>query len=203
MKPEFSGMVLAITATLSIPTFAASGAADSSWAAFDKLAASGQKLPRGKMHLLENKLVFALGRSHVDADGAPDATKIDPQGQSCTSMTINGKPVNARKIPFYVLPLYHYKKLGIDLGDFAAVRCKRTHRLYGAIFADQGPPNEFGETSMYMNSKLGFSDSPIDGGTEDLEVEYLIFPGSRDKSVKTDDSIQKRVQELLQKRSKS
>ena len=54
-----------------------------------------------------------------------------------------------------------------------------------------------------MNSKLGFSDSPIDGGTEALEVEYLIFPGSRDKTVKTDDAIQKRVQELLQKRSKS
>ena len=139
MKLEFGCIVVAITAILSIPTFAAGSADDSSWAAFDKLAASGQQLTRGKMHLLQNKLVFALGRSHVDADGAPDATKIDPQGQSCTSMTINGIPVNARTIPFYVLPLYHYKTFGIDLGDFAAVRCKRTHRLYGGIFADQGP----------------------------------------------------------------
>jgi hypothetical protein len=75
-----------------------------------------------------------------------------------------------------VLPAGQYKKLGIKLGDIAAVRYNG-HVAF-AIFADVGPRHKLGEGSMALASALGINNSPTRGGIKGAHVEYLVFPGS-------------------------
>ncbi|MGH9552026.1 MAG: hypothetical protein ACRD3W_21750, partial [Terriglobales bacterium] len=74
-----------------------------------------QQLPGGAVH-------FNAGMD-IDADGAPDARRIDPYGSTRTTLRHeDGSSVNAHNVPYIVLPAGQYKKFGIHPGDIAAVR---------------------------------------------------------------------------------
>ncbi len=125
--------------------------------------------------------VYFRAGMQIDADGSPRARQIDPTGQTSTSLRHDdGSSVNAERIPYFVLPAGKYKHLGIKLGDIAAVRYNG--KVEFAVFADVGPSYKLGEGSMALARELGINNHPVRGGISSSQVEYLVFPGSGDRS---------------------
>jgi hypothetical protein len=87
------------------------------------------------------------------------------------------KYVDARRIPYIVLPLDVAGRFGIRLGDFAVVSNQRNGRFAYAIYADVGPAGKLGEGSMALARALGLSSNPRRGGVDD-GILFLVFPGS-------------------------
>lgn len=134
-----------------------------------------------RMEILPGGLLYFRSGMQVDADGSPRARSIDPCGQSQTSLKHpGGASVDAEQIPYFVLPAGSYTKLGIKLGDIAAVRYNG--QVQFAVFADVGPSYKMGEGSMALAQALGINPSPTRGGTDSPQVEYLVFRGSGDRT---------------------
>ncbi len=89
------------------------------------------------------------------------------------------KYVDARKIPYIVLPSDVAGRFGIRLGDFAVVAHQRNGGFaYAyAIYADVGPSGKLGEGSMALAKALGLPANPRGGAVEE-GVWFLVFPGS-------------------------
>ncbi len=118
-------------------------------------------VPRGYPALLENGHVLIIANADTDADGAPDVLTINPStGQRETSL---GKPawkgtgdyVNARTIPYFVLPAHWIDETGVEvqLGDLAKITYNGRH-VY-AILADRGSMELIGELSIAVVEALG------------------------------------------------
>ena len=86
--------------------------------------------------------------------------------------------VDARKIPYIVLPPEFMKQFGVALGDLAVVTNRRNGKSSFAIFADVGPHGKIGEGSVALAHALGLNDDPRHGGIGDSSIAYLVFPGS-------------------------
>jgi hypothetical protein len=86
--------------------------------------------------------------------------------------------VDARKIPYIVLPPEFMKQFGVALGDLAVVSNQRNGRSSFAIFADVGPHGKIGEGSVALARALGLNDDPRHGGTDSSSIAYLVFPNS-------------------------
>jgi hypothetical protein len=112
--------------------------------------------------VLDNGHILVIANGDTDADGAPDATTIDEYGDLKTSL---GKPkwkgageyVNARLIPYFVLPGNWEETTGVqvNLGDLAKLAYKGKS-IY-AILADIGPNDKIGEMSIAAVEALGGS----------------------------------------------
>ncbi len=89
------------------------------------------------------------------------------------------KYVDARKIPYIVLPSDVAGRFGIRLGDFAVVSNQSNGRFaYAyAIYADVGPSGKLGEGSMALAKALGLPANPRGGAVEE-GVWFLVFSGS-------------------------
>jgi hypothetical protein len=94
------------------------------------------------------------------------------------SPTAPGTYVDARKVPYIVLPPEFMKQFGMALGDLAMVTNRRNGKSSFAIFADIGPPGKIGEGSIALAHALGINDDPRYGGTGDFSIAYLVFPDS-------------------------
>lgn len=111
--------------------------------------------------VLDNGHVLITADADTDADGSPDATIIDGSGQLQTALgTDNGwkgdsKYVNARIIPYYVLPgnWKNVTNVNCKLGDIAKVTYK--NKTVYAIYADIGPDSIIGEASIATVEALG------------------------------------------------
>ena len=92
----------------------------------------------------------------------------------------DGKPMNAAKTPYVVIPLpssrWSYKAAGIKGGDVLAVIYKG--QVEYAVFGDEGPNNIIGEASYATAQALGINPDPKNGGTAD-PVTYIVFKGSK------------------------
>ncbi len=86
--------------------------------------------------------------------------------------------VDARKIPYFVLPPEFMGQFGIALGDLAMVTNLKTGKSSFAIFADVGPHGKIGEGSIALAHALGLNDNPRHGGTVNPSIAYLVFPKS-------------------------
>jgi hypothetical protein len=86
--------------------------------------------------------------------------------------------VDARKIPYIVLPPEFMKQFGVELGDLAMVTNQRNGKTSFAIFADIGPHGKIGEGSVALAHALGINDDPRYGGTGNFSIAYLVFPKS-------------------------
>jgi hypothetical protein len=112
--------------------------------------------------ILDNSHILIIANGDTDADGAPDAKIIDEYGSLETSL---GKPkwkgsgeyVNARTIPYFVLPQNWETTTGIPigLGDLAKVTFKG--KSVYALLADIGPEGLIGELSIAAIEALGGS----------------------------------------------
>lgn len=133
-----------------------------------------------RMHQLPDGSVYFRSGMAIDADGAPDARRIDPTGSTRTSLRYgDGSSVNAHNVPYFVLPAGRYKQYGIRPGDIAAVR--HNGRVDFAVFADVGPSHKLGEGSMALARELGINSNPRHGGVQH-GVEYIVFPRSGDRT---------------------
>ena len=94
------------------------------------------------------------------------------------SLTAPGTYVDARKIPYIVLPPEFIKQFAVALGDLAMVTNRRNGKSSFAIFADVGPHGKIGEGSVALARALGLNDDPRYGGTENSSIAYLVFPKS-------------------------
>lgn len=92
----------------------------------------------------------------------------------------DGKPMNAAKTPYVVIPLpssrWSYQSAGIKGGDVLAVIYKG--QVEYAVFGDEGPNNIIGEASYATAKALGIDPDPSNGGTAD-PVTYIVFKGSK------------------------
>jgi hypothetical protein len=94
------------------------------------------------------------------------------------SPTAPGTYVDARKIPYIVLPPEFVKQFDVALGDLAVVTNQRNGKTSFAIFADVGPHGKIGEGSVALARALGINDDPRYGGTGNSSIAYLVFPQS-------------------------
>jgi hypothetical protein len=92
--------------------------------------------------------------------------------------TAPGTYVDARKIPYIVLPPEFMNQFGVALGDLAMVTNQRNGKTSFAIFADVGPRGKIGEGSVALAHALGINDDPRHGGTGNSSIAYLVFPKS-------------------------
>lgn len=89
----------------------------------------------------------------------------------------------ARYDPFMVLPVFMVTAsdgaFTPRVGDYAVI----FHRgvLYPAIVGDAGPNHKVGETSLRVGLQLDERTNPYRRPVSDLEVTYLVFPGSAKK----------------------
>jgi len=86
--------------------------------------------------------------------------------------------------PFFVIPLSFLgrrdeNEFGPAIGDFGVIVYE--DKLYPAIAGDAGPTWKFGEASLFVARELSERASPYNRPVSDLEVTYLIFPGSADE----------------------
>lgn len=143
---------------------------------------------------LDNGHILLTTDADTDADGSPDALEIDPGNGSAetslrTSTGWKGKTkfVNARSVPYYVLPgnWKSVTRAACGLGDIARITYK--DRSIYAIFADVGPLKYVGEASIATVEALGFNpwnrnSTRITKGIP-FGVSYEIIPGSANLDV--------------------
>jgi len=133
------------------------------------------KLPGGAFYY-ESKL-------DTDCDGAPSCPSIDPYGQTQTSWSFRGSPVDALRANYFVLPGNIKSRLGstrLGLGDIAAV--VYNGRIEFAVYADNGPTSKIGEGSVKLVQNLGFNPYGRNGKIccgITSGVATIVFPGSR------------------------
>jgi hypothetical protein len=66
---------------------------------------------------------------------------------------------------------------GVVIGCQAQVLNTRTGQLTDAVVGDIGPHNKLGEISCACASAIGLDPSPVDGGTDEHIIEYILRPG--------------------------
>ena len=85
--------------------------------------------------------------------------------------------------PFIVLPGFimrdHTGPFVPKIGDYAIVI--HEGRAYPAILGDSGPSHKIGEASLLLCRELSQRSSQIIRAASDLNVTYLVFPGSADE----------------------
>jgi len=119
----------------------------------------------------------------TDCDGAPSCPSIDPYGQTQTSWTWSGSPVDALRANYFVLPGNIKSRLGntrLALGDIAAVIYNGN--IVFAVWADSGPTSKIGEGSVKLVQNLGFNPYGRNGKIccgITSGVVTIVFPGSR------------------------
>ncbi|MCF7733847.1 MAG: glycoside hydrolase family 75 protein, partial [Akkermansiaceae bacterium] len=155
-----------------------------------------------QLRILANNVVFLDTDLATDADGSPRAKKIDPCGHLATAYNIPGQTgqarfPNAETIPYIVLPgcnkptkrpkeNYLYRRLGLQLGDIAAVIWG--DRIEFALFADVSANDQIGEGSIALVESLGFNPwnaakTQIVSGIPGPGVLTFVFPGSRIRGI--------------------
>lgn len=85
--------------------------------------------------------------------------------------------------PFFVLPLSFLGRTDENehapsIGDYGVIIYG--NKAYPTIAGDAGPSWKFGEASLRVAKELNEKATPYNRPVSDLEVTYLIFPGTRD-----------------------
>lgn len=203
-KPIYKLMALAVFALLVAPIGVVSAATPAEvMAAITPYLTESNKLNptlplvqsqemNGKVYIYRmptNPVVYVYTSSaSIDCDGQATLKctgSIDPQYQGQTSFTqSDGKPLNAEKLPWYVLPetpnpIFDYAKLNI-YGGQAGLVIYNNKMEYGVFGDERGRDSgnsagkAIGEVSYAMAVSLGINPDPANGGV-DSGVTYLVF----------------------------
>ncbi|MGW6460909.1 glycoside hydrolase family 75 protein, partial [Streptomyces sp. NPDC055078] len=132
----------------------------------------------------KNGAVFWKADMDIDCDGQVTThcnTTTDPWFLPDTAFhQSNGKPLNAEKLPFIVVPSpstnWKYSDYGIKGGGVVAVIHNNKVR-YGVV-GDTGPAKIIGEASYGMAKALGIDPHPQTGGVAS-GVTYILFKNSK------------------------
>ena len=125
----------------------------------------------------EDGSVGWTSKAAIDSDGT-GSHHGDRTAQNDTSLHYEGKPLNADIDKYIVVPpaIIHGVK-GIVLGCQAIVSNTRKDLSTAAVVGDIGPHKKLGEISTGCASAIGLNPSPVDGGTDEHIINYVIFPG--------------------------
>lgn len=123
-------------------------------------------------------IVLWTAKMAVDCDGMPVNIYRDQYWQAQTSLSFEGKPINADKVPYIVVPpLIRNGVKPIVMGCQAAVVNMACGLSTPAVVADQGPENKLGEASCECAARVGLDRNPNHGGTDKHIIRYMIWPG--------------------------
>jgi hypothetical protein len=130
-----------------------------------------------------NGAFFWKSDMDIDCDGQRTTQcneHTDDAYQNQTSFDqSNGRPLNAAKLPYVVVPLpssrFNYEKSNIKPGAVAAVIFNG--KINFGVFGDEGPDDIIGEASYAMAKSLGINPDPNNGGT-DSGVTFIVFTGN-------------------------
>lgn len=126
----------------------------------------------------DNLIVLWTAKMAVDCDGMPVNKYRDQYWQAQTSLTFEGKPINADKVPYIVVPpLIRNGVIPIVMGCQAAVINMMLGLSTPAVVADQGPSEKVGEASCECAERVGLDRNPNNGGTDEHIIRYMIWPG--------------------------
>ncbi len=119
---------------------------------------------------------FWFGDADNDVDGSP-YWRDDPDGQSNTSLQLNGKAVNGDQFPFIVVPPQVINMTPeIVLGCVGLMEYQ--DKSVACVVADSGPRSKIGEASPAALRALGLpAPHNGNGGLDTQEVLYRIWPG--------------------------
>jgi hypothetical protein len=119
-----------------------------------------------------------VAKLHVDCDGMPYNKYQDPCYQRETSLFYSGSPIDADKVPYIVVPPKVRNCVEPVVMGCMSFACNLKKGLVvNAVVADQGPPDKLGEASCECARRIGLDGNPNDGGTDEHEIFYLIWPG--------------------------
>jgi hypothetical protein len=142
--------------------------------------------------------IFWTSNMDVDCDGTKNAicSGPDPDHQwtlSCGCSVNEGGDVDAAQVPFYVIPgcsdcgdcggtwgPFAYNQRGIQYGQVAAIIYNtggKTGVCYAVFLDEDGCNTEIGEGSPAACSFLGVNPDPDNGGSDDNNVAWIVFPG--------------------------
>ncbi|MFE2162510.1 glycoside hydrolase family 75 protein [Streptomyces lydicus] len=132
----------------------------------------------------KNGAVFWKADMDVDCDGQTTSkcnADTDPWYQDDTAFRqANGKPLNAEKLPYVVVPsssgIWNYASAGIKGGGVVAVIYN--NQVEYAVVGDTGPDKIIGEASYAAAKGLGINPDPENGGA-DSGVTYVLFKNSK------------------------
>ncbi|MET9760876.1 glycoside hydrolase family 75 protein [Streptomyces sp. NPDC006372] len=128
--------------------------------------------------------VFWKADMDIDCDGRPGSRcnrRTDPHFSASTSYAqSDGRPLNAERLPFIVVPapsrIWDYRDYGVGGGSVVAVVYR--DRVRYAVVGDTGPRNVIGEASYATARALGIRPDPHGGGTSS-GVTYIVFKNAR------------------------
>lgn len=119
------------------------------------------------------------GSVHYRAKAAIDSDGVGPHhGDHTAQNETTYKPdLNADEDRYIVVPPAIRDGVeGVVMGCMAQV----TNTLNGwhtaAVVGDIGPHKKLGEISCACASAIGLDPSPVDGGTDEHVIEYILFP---------------------------
>ena len=125
-----------------------------------------------------NLIVLWTAKMAVDCDGMPVNIYRDPCYQRQTSLSYEGDPINADKVPYIVVPpLIRNGVKPIVMGCQGVIINMKHGLSTPAVVADQGPTDKLGEASCEAARRVGLDPDPNHGGTSEIIIRYMIWPG--------------------------
>ena len=141
----------------------------------------------------KNGAVFWKADMDIDCDGQITTEcnmGTDPWFLGDTAFhQANGKPLNAARLPFVVVPssstIWNYAGAGIKGGGVVAVIYKDLVQY--AVVGDTGPSGIIGEASYAAANALGINPNPATGGAAS-GVTYILFTNSKVSPIEEHDA---------------
>lgn len=138
----------------------------------------------------KNGAVFWKADLDVDCDGQTTAAcnhGTDPWFHGDTAFhQSNGKPLNAEKLPYVVVPssssIWNYYSAGMRGGGVVAV--VYNNKVEYAVVGDTGPSRIIGEASYATAKALGMNPNPATGGAPS-GVTYILFKNSQARPIES------------------
>lgn len=130
-----------------------------------------------RIMLFPNGRIMFFGRAMIDADGSgpetPGDTFIPDTTYHFQGIALNSHETNFIAVPPAVI-------LGVNptvLGCHVRVRNMQNNLRAVALVGDVAPTDGIGEISVALAKELGVPPSPINGGMDEHDMLYEIFPG--------------------------
>lgn len=123
------------------------------------------------------EIIRYRSKAAVDDDGSLNLWH-DPCWQPETSLRLNGKYIDAEKVPYIAIPpVIQRAAKRIVLGCMCMTFNTVKFLSCLGVVAEIGPSEKLGELSVEMARRLALNPSAIAGGTDEHIVEYTIWPG--------------------------
>ena len=128
-------------------------------------------------------------QSEYDAKTTPARTQKAPQRTTGTDPKGSGRSEKiqfliAKADPYVVLPGFMFRQpnhpFEPKLGDYVVVIYQG--KLYPALLGDVGPSYKIGEASLRICTELDPRSNPYNRPASDLNITYLVFPGSAEET---------------------